>query len=263
VTSHGAENDSVVRRAAYQRRDPAAMAHYRQQIRELHERAARGSHLLVADEFYFVAHHPITFKPRLAEPTLLLGLSAALLGEQLLFGAINIRNDQVILKPPAEDNFHLAYLDDLAREVYGLLGRQRHITSVHAWLEILSTRSYERVVDRLTREGRVTATKQRRGFRKVVAYPPTDPLRAGAGVSRIAGQLSRQQRLEPDDAVLIGLMDAVSLRKYVLDETVPDKEPIVQVRLDKFPTREVPPALEELFNALKTAADRTVVIGLA
>jgi hypothetical protein len=242
----------------HRRHDLLALANH------LRARTGHDAHLLLANELYFAAHEPTTFKLRLYEPLLPLALSTALLAEQLLFGALYIRDGTVIVKPPAADNNNLTALDDVAREVYEQLHGWQHVTSVQEWLEILSEHSYEWVLRRLTRQRLLTATTRRRLLSgEVVVHEPTDSAIVGAGVVRVAGQLSRQDNLWPEDAVLAGLMDAAGLREALLAEALPDKQGVIKVRLDKLPTRELPSDLDELLKALRSSADKVVQSGLA
>jgi hypothetical protein len=263
VIPFGPYDDPVVLRAAYQRRDPVALAHYDKRIRELRARRDSASHLLVANEFYFAAHEPVDFSLRLYEPMLPLALSAALLAEQVLYGTIVIRSGAVRVQTPPNP-----VEDPLVLHVYQQLSQRQQVTSVQEWFELLNERSHAWVVERLTHQGLLVTTERRRRFRTLVMDVPTDPLGAGAGMSRVAGLLSRQESLEPEDAVLVALMDAADLRKYVLAATVPDKrgadhQGVIRVRLDRLPTRELPPDFEELLFALRSAADSIRLSGLS
>lgn len=243
----------------HRRHELLALADY------MRTRTGHDAHLLLANEIYFAAHDPTTFKLRLYEPLLPLALSTALLAEQVLFGALYIRAGEVVVRPPdPDDNNNLTKFDDVAREVYQQLHAWGHVTAVLEWLEILGEHSYEWVLRRLTRARLVTATTRRRLLSgDVVVHAPTDSAVVGWGVLRVAGQLSRQETLWADDAVLAGLMDAAGLREALLAEALPDKHGVIRVRLDKLPKRDLPSDLEELFKALRSAADKVVQSGLA
>lgn len=219
-------------------------------------RAASGARLLLANEFFFAAHDSITFKPRLSPTVLPLGLAAALVGEQLLINAIDIRGGVVWpQQPPGADQ------DDVAHLVHQLFREQRAVRSVVEWLEILSEHCSGWVVQRLMRERLLRLVKVRRLFRTVVVPKPVGDLRAAAGVSRIAGQLSLQRGLEVEDCVLVGLMAVTSLTVYVFAETVDEAHGVIQGRLNNLRAR-VPQQVRELMDATTVAVHRVTLSGL-
>ena len=90
-----------------------------------------GAVLLLADDFFFVAHDSISMKSRLSDRVLRLGLAGALLGEQVLFQRITVRGDRLRIvneTPPR---------DALAHTVLDHLRADPEITSVRDWLRFL------------------------------------------------------------------------------------------------------------------------------
>lgn len=234
-------------------------AHQSEQSRRrylLEVRPLRESRLLLADEFYFAAHDPVSFKFRLSRPVLPLGLAAALVGEQLLADAIDIRGGVLWpQQPPPTDR------DEVAHVAHRLIMEQRAVRSVVEWLEILSEHSHEWVVQRLMRERLLTLVEVRRLLRTVVVPKPVRELRVAAGVSRVASQLSSQRGLDVEDCLLVGLMAATSLTEYVFAETTAETRGVIQVRLNNLPAR-VPQQVRELIDATKAAAQRATLSGL-
>lgn len=197
--------------------------------------------LLLADDFFFVAHDSISMKRRLSDRVLRLGLAGALLGEQLLFRRITMRGGKVRIvdsTPPR---------DALAHTVLDHLRAEPDITSVGDWLRFLGRDADEKVVQRLVREGHVLVKEERRFLRVVTVYEPTLTTRAGWPESRLASQLSAGAALELPDIVLAGLVDATGLNRYVLADTPPHVRPYLRRLLAS-----LPPSLRELID--ETAA---------
>lgn len=169
--------------------------------------------LLLADDFFFVAHDSISLRRRLSERAIGLGLAGALLGEQVLFRQITIRRGQLRIvndQPPR---------DGLAHTVWDHLCAEPDVTSVRDWLRFLSRDAYHHVGQRLVREGHLHVRETRRFLRTTTAYEPAATTRAGWPESRLAKRLSSGLQIEPPDVVLAGLVEATGLDAYVLAGT--------------------------------------------
>jgi Golgi phosphoprotein 3 (GPP34) len=166
--------------------------------------------LLLADDFFFVAHDSLSMRRRLSERAVGMGLAGALLGEQVLFKRITVRAGHLRIvdaRPPR---------DALAHTVLDQLCAEPAVTSVRDWLRFLSRDAYEQAGQRLVREGHLSVREVRRFLRTSMAFEPTSPTRVGAPEARLAHRLSRGLHLELPDIVLAGLVSATGLDEYVL-----------------------------------------------
>lgn len=169
--------------------------------------------LLLADDFFFVAHDSISMRRRLSDRVVRLGLAGALLGEQVLFRRITVGGGQVRVvdgRPPH---------DALAHTVLDHLRAEPDITSVKDWLRFLSRDAYEQVAQRLVREGHLRTKEVRRFLRVSMVYEAAEMTFAGWPESRLAKRLSSGLQVEPPDVVLGGLVEATGLDGYVLADT--------------------------------------------
>jgi hypothetical protein len=175
--------------------------------------------LLLADDFFLVAHDSISMKCRLSDRAVRLGLAGALLGEQVLFRRINVRGGRlrVVDSTPPRDALAHTVLDHLLAEP--------GVTSVRDWLRFLARDAYEKVSQRLVREGHVHVREERRFLRVTTVLEPTVTTRSGWPESRLASRLSKGTALEPPDVVLGGLIAATGLDAYVLADTPPHARP--------------------------------------
>jgi hypothetical protein len=167
--------------------------------------------VLLADDFFCVAHDSLSMRRRLSERTIGMGLAGALLGEQVLFRRITVRRGQIRIvnaSPPR---------DALAHTVLDHLCAEPDVTSLRDWLRFLSRDAYERVAQRLVREGHLYSRPVRRFLRTTTtAYEPATMTVVGGPESRLAWRLSRGLPMSAEDVVLAGLVEATDLDAYVL-----------------------------------------------
>lgn len=204
--------------------------------------------LLLADDFFFVAHDSISMKRRLSDRVVRLGLAGALLGEQVLFRRINLRGGQIRIVEPTPPR------DALAHTVLDHLIAEPGVTSMRDWLRFFAQDAYEKVSQRLIREGHVHVREERRFLRVVTVFEPTMTTRAGWPESRLASLLSAGAALEPPDVVLAGLVAATGLDTYVLADTPPHARPYLQRVVSS-----LPPSLREVVNQTATAVGDAVL----
>lgn len=143
------------------------------------ERAGR----VLADDFYRLAHHDVTGKPRLHTRAVGIGCAAALLTELVNTRHINVADNRVAVvgqHPPADSLAHVV-LDQLIAEA----GREH---SVRTWLAFLAGQAAEQVANRLLRAGHVRMEAARRlGRQTGVLYVPVDMNLAARRVMRGRG----------------------------------------------------------------------------
>jgi hypothetical protein len=210
--------------------------------------AEGSSVLLLADDFFFVAHDSISMKRRLADRVVRLGLAGALLGEQVLFRRINVRGERIRVVDPSPPR------DALAHTVLDHLLAEPGVTSIRDWLRFFAQDAYEKVSQRLIREGHVHVREERRFLRVTTVFEPTMTTRAGWPESRLASRLSAGAALEPPDVVLAGLVAATGLDTYVLADTPPHARPYLQRVVSS-----LPPSLREVVNQTATAVGDAVL----
>jgi hypothetical protein len=204
--------------------------------------------LLLADDFFFVAHDSISMKRRLSDRVVRLGLAGALLGEQVLFRRINLRGGRIRIVDPTPPR------DALAHTVLDHLLAEPGVTSVHDWLRFFARDAYERVLQRLVREGHVHVREERRFLRVVTVYEPMMTSRAGWPESRLASRLRVGAALDPPDVVLAGLVAATGLDAYVLTDTPPQVRPYLRRVVAS-----LPPSLRDVVDQTAAAVGDVVL----
>ncbi|MFB9908333.1 GOLPH3/VPS74 family protein [Allokutzneria oryzae] len=204
--------------------------------------------LLLADDYYLIAHDDVTGASRCGEGRAGLGLAGALLGELVLFGAIDIdRRNIVILDAPAPG-------DPLARALLEELVRNDDVTSVPDWLQYLGQRAHKQVVQRLLHAGHVRATEVRRLLQTRTVYVPTDMNVAAWSAARLANALSKDEALSVPDTVLSGLVVATELEMEVFQYASPDVGRHLRRLLAG-----LPPALRALLSETEAAVGDAVL----
>jgi hypothetical protein len=166
--------------------------------------------VLLADDLYFVAHEETSGKSRLHPRVTGLALAAALLGELVMDGRIDLRAGLITIldrQPPADALAHTV-LDQLASE------RQQHAT--HNWLAFLGASATEQVCQRMVRAGHLNRSESRGLLRTTVRFVPADRSAAAWPEARLRRFLTRGEQLTIQDAVLAGLIEASDLTRHVL-----------------------------------------------
>lgn len=169
--------------------------------------------MLLADEFYFVAHEDTTGKPRLHPRAAGLGLASGLLGELVLLGRITVRDGMLaILDPrPPEDALAHVTLDELAGD--------RQQRAVRTWLAFLSETAVDDVANRLLRAGYLKIKVARRGFRSAATYLPVDASTAAWPANRLHRLFTTYTPMTVPDAMLAGLASATGLTDRILRDS--------------------------------------------
>jgi hypothetical protein len=210
--------------------------------------AEGNSVLLLADDFFFVAHDSISMKCRLSDRAVRLGLAGAMLGEQVLFRRINLRGGRmrIVDSTPPRDALAHTVLDHLLAEP--------GVTSMRDWLRFFARDAYEKVSQRLIREGHVHVREERRFLRVNTVLEPTMTTRAGWPESRLASRLSKGAALDPPDIVLAGLVAATGLDAYVLADAPPQARPYLRRLVGS-----LPPSLREVVAQTAAAVGDSVL----
>ncbi len=166
--------------------------------------------LLLADEFFCVAHDDHTGRARVYSRVLAIGLAAGLLGELILCNRVTIDNGDVFVsshEPPA---------DPLAHATLAHLLAQPQHRDVKTWLAFLAETAVESVAGRLVLAGVWQREERRRFGRLRVSYLPTDANAVAWRAMRLARLLTTSERINQPDAVLAGLVAVTGLAGEVL-----------------------------------------------
>lgn len=166
--------------------------------------------MLLADEFFLIAHDEASGRPRLHRRALSLGLAAGLLGELVFFKCITVRAGRVILaqqRPPHEP---------LARSVLAQLVAEPDQVEVRTWLAYLGQDARDAVGTRLVRAGVVWRQQSRRLLRQVTTYAAVDASTAAYPAARLFTQLTRREPMPPPDMALAALVAATGLADQIV-----------------------------------------------
>jgi hypothetical protein len=206
----------------------------------------------LADEFFLIAHDDRSGRARLHPRALGLGLAAALLGELLLVGRVQVRSGLVAVVHAGP------VADPLAEAVLGQLRDERTARDAHTWLAFLARGAADAVGQRLVRGGRVALTRQRLGPWRPVRYVPTSLNDAAWPATRLRLLLSRGDPVPASDVLLAGLVRACGLLGHVLW----DNPPGAMTYLEHLASR-LPPPARELIAQTEAAVGNAVLAARA
>ncbi len=213
------------------------------------------THMLLADDFFRLAHSDLTGRPLLHPIALSTGLAGALLGELMLEGFLDVNGGLIVL--PAEEKKageeRRQPQEKLSRAVLELLHCEDH--PVGTWLEYLAQRSVRKVARRLEAAGHVTTERSRRRLREVVTYVPNHPLEASRPMSVLATRLNARYDVEPWYGVLAGFMVATGLHTRVLAGAPAESHQFMHALI----ARSSPPGMLELFGHVESVIGAAVL----
>src|ERR687894_37114 len=128
-----------------------------------------GRGVVLADQYFLIAHEDRTGRSRLHPRATGLGLAAALLGELILESRIGIADGDLLIldRPPPSDA--------LAHDILDLLIAQPRHRDVRTWLAFLSQDAAIRVGERMTRLGQVESVTRRKMLSTTTLYMPNSP----------------------------------------------------------------------------------------
>ncbi|MFE9207467.1 GPP34 family phosphoprotein [Micromonospora sp. NPDC007230] len=215
-----------------------------------HRRVRSGPHKpkLLADEFFMLAHDDQSGRPRLPHSSITFGLAAALLAELGSARRIHFeRGELTILDQRAPDDWlqHMV----LAR----LIAMSQH-TGTRTWLAYLAATSYDLVAQRLWQAGMVKPKTERRMFKTVTVYAPTDMNVAAWSWARLLGSLRNLEPLDTFDLALAGIAREVRLDQWILQGTPHASTTHLRQLL-----AEAPPPMRDLLAALNAAIGNAVM----
>jgi hypothetical protein len=180
------------------------------------------SGLLLADRLFFLLLHDVSGDRLLSERAMGIALAGGLLAELQVGGHVRVGGGQVRpghgRRPPVES---------ATGWVYGQLVTAPDVTAVREWLRYLGGCSYQLVGQRLLAQGAVVS----HGRRPVLSwlgiggrgrtYLPVEVRTAVGPLLALRAELTelcarRQDSIPLDDAVLLGLLNAVGLSAHLL-----------------------------------------------
>lgn len=166
--------------------------------------------MLLADELFCIAHEDRTGRAKLHPRVAGLGLAAALLGELVLYGRVDIRDGAIYVvrrDPPG---------DALSHATLAHLVAQPQHRDVRTWLAFLAETATDAVAQRLALAGLWRREAHRRLGRTRVGYLPTDSNAVAWRPIRLARLLTSAEPVSEPDAMLAGLVGITGLAGDVL-----------------------------------------------
>jgi len=207
--------------------------------------------LLIADEFYLIAHNDSRGKAKLHPAATGLGLAGGLLGELILYGHITVTAGQISVidrRPPADALAHTV-LDQL-------VGESQH-RELRTWLSFLAQSATTSVGERLARAGVLRRQESRRLLRTTVSYLPIDLNAVAWPATRLRALLDRPDPPGVPDALLLGLVVAAGLTREVLWSAGPRAHHRLNVLIPALPA-----PLKELVAHTEAAVGAAVLRGI-
>ncbi|WP_018350803.1 GOLPH3/VPS74 family protein [Longispora albida] len=166
--------------------------------------------MLLADEFFLIAHDDLDGRRRLHGRATGLGLAGALLGELMLFQCLTLENGLLTVvdrRPPGEP---LA-----AGTLQALLDSPEH-RDVRTWLAYLSQDSTDTVAQRLAGLGFLHREESRVLWRKTVRYVPVDGTRTAWPAPKLRLALTEGRPMDLPEMALAVLVEAAGLLETVI-----------------------------------------------
>ncbi|MDW5325350.1 GOLPH3/VPS74 family protein [Plantactinospora sp. KLBMP9567] len=171
----------------------------------------KGTLVVLADDYFRLAHHDVDGRPRLHHRAVEIGLAAALLGELLSTRHIEVHDGHLVVvnRTPPVDALSHTVLDSLLAE--------SHRQTVRTWLLFLSQAARTQVASRLIRHGHLRAETSRRLFGPpTTTYLPTDMNQAAWPWLSLSMRLRDGQQLSYEMTCLAGLALATGLDRWLL-----------------------------------------------
>jgi hypothetical protein len=172
-----------------------------------------GEAVLLADQFFLIAHEDRTGKSRLHPRAAGLGLAAGLIGELMLLHRVRVLGGELAVvsrDPPG---------DALAHNLLDLLVAQPQHRELRTWLAFLAQDATVNVGERLLRAGIVETVTRRRLLTTQTTHMPVRPAQrniAAWAPMRLANVLVKGGAMDLADRALAGLVVATRLTRHVL-----------------------------------------------
>lgn len=204
--------------------------------------------MLLADDFFLIAHDDRDGRSRLSARAVELGLAGAMLGELVLEQRITIEGPRLRVlssEPPSDPLAHT----NLATMVAEVQHRE-----VRTWLQYFGFSAVDEVGTRLARVGLVEKTVVRRLLRSETRWLATDINLPAGRVVRLRRLLTGFEPMRVADTTLAGLAEATGLTGHILW----DRDPSGARRL-QHAISSLPPPLRDLILQVESAIGDAVL----
>jgi hypothetical protein len=204
--------------------------------------------MLLADDFFLIAHDDRDGRSRLSPRVVELGLAGAMLGELVLEQRILVEGPRlrVLSREPPHD--------PLAHTNLATMVAEAQHREVRTWLLFLGRTAVEAVGQRLARVGLVEQVQVRRLLRSETRWLPTDVNLPTGRVVRLRRLLTGPDAMRVADATLAGLAEATGLTGHVLWERDPGGVRRLQLAITT-----LPPPLRDLILQVESAVGDAVL----
>jgi hypothetical protein len=204
--------------------------------------------MLLADDYFLLAHDDRSGKARISPRSLELGLAGAMIAELVIDQRLLVEGALLhVLRtdPPS---------DPLAHTVLATMLAEPQHRNVRTWLAYLGQTAIDAVAQRLVRVGIAQPIQTRRLLKAVTRYVATDINLAAGRVVRLRRMLTNGEPMSVADSTLSGLAAVTGLSGHVLW----DGHPAGGRRLHRA-IAELPPPLRQLIAQVEAAVGDAVL----
>jgi hypothetical protein len=204
--------------------------------------------MLLADDFFLIAHDDRDGRSRLSPKSVELGLAGALIGELVLEQRILVEGPRLRLisrEPPSDALAHTTLATMLAEPQH---------REVRTWLAYLGQTATDSIGQRLVRAGIVEQQQVRKLLRTTVRYVASDINLPAGRVVRLRRLLTSGEPMRVADTTLGGLAEATGLTGHILWDS-----DATSVRRLHAMVAALPPPLRDLIVQVEAAVGDAVL----
>jgi Golgi phosphoprotein 3 (GPP34) len=204
--------------------------------------------MLLADDFFLIAHDDRDGRSRLSPKSVELGLAGALIGELVLEQRVFVEGPRLRLisrEPPSDALAHTTLATMLAEPQH---------REVRTWLAYLGQTAVDSIGQRLVRAGVVQQQQVRKLLRSSVRYVANDINLPAGRVVRLRRLLTSGEPMRVADTTLGGLAEATGLTGHILWDT-----DAASVRRLHTMITALPPPLRDLIVQVEAAVGDAVL----
>jgi hypothetical protein len=204
--------------------------------------------MLLADDYFLLAHDDRQGKARLSPRAVELGLAGALIGELVLEQHLFVEGPLLRVVRPDPPS------DPLAHTTLATMLAEPEHRAVRTWLAYLGQTAVESVAQRLVRANLVRPVSSRRLLKTVTRYPPHDINLQAGRIVRLRRLLTGVEPVQLADGALMGLAEATGLTRHLLW----DSDAATLKRMHRL-VRALPPQLHDLIVQVEAAVGDAVL----